>query len=104
MSYTDIKPQEFKEKIENESNAFLLDVRAPVEAAINKIEGSTLINFNDGATFIEEVAKLDKDKTYLIYCRSGNRSGRACAYMAEQGFDKLYNMAGGMMAWENEFA
>ena len=103
MAYENIDPEAFKNKIENLTDAVLLDVRTPVEAAINKIEGATLINFNDGSAFVENIAKLDKDKTYLIYCRSGNRSGQACNYMAQQGFSKLYNLDGGIMAWEVEF-
>lgn len=104
MAYENIGPEAFKKKIEDLTDAVLLDVRTPVEAAINKIEGSTLMNFNNGSAFVKDVAQLDKSKTYLIYCRSGNRSGQACNYMAQQGFTgQLYNLDGGMMAWEMTF-
>jgi rhodanese-related sulfurtransferase len=44
------------------------------------------------------LGKLDKDKEYFVFCRSGNRSGSACKLMADQGF-KVYNLAGGVGAW-----
>lgn len=99
MNYREIGPKEYKAEFENNENAVLLDVRAPEEYASGHIEGAKLININD-PSFVDEVAKLDKDKTYYINCRSGARSGRACQYMASQGFSNLINLQGGIMAWE----
>lgn len=102
MSYTDLSPEEFKQKLESEE-VVLLDVRTPVEAKINSIEGASLIDIKKTDSFIEGIAALDKSKTYFVYCRSGARSGQACNYMAQQGFEKLYNLEGGILAWEMEF-
>ncbi len=52
-----------------------------------------------GSSFAQKVAALDKDKTYFVYCRSGNRSGNACEMMSKDGFKNLYNLSGGMMNW-----
>lgn len=51
--------------------------------------------------FDKRVAALDKDKTYLVYCRSGNRSAQACGIMASKGL-KSANLIGGVMRWRGE--
>ncbi|MGH1436856.1 MAG: rhodanese-like domain-containing protein [Lewinella sp.] len=84
--------------LSKEPNTVILDVRQPGEIAEGKIKGAKAINVLAG-NFMEEVDKLPKDKTYLVYCRSGNRSGMACGKMAGLGFAKLYNLQGGYGAW-----
>jgi rhodanese-related sulfurtransferase len=84
--------------LSKEPNTVILDVRQPGEIAEGKIKGAKAINVMAG-NFMEEVDKLPKDKTYLVYCRSGNRSGMACGQMAGLGFTKLYNLQGGYGAW-----
>lgn len=100
MSFQNINVAEFKDKIANESNAVILDVRSQMELEDGNVPNHQLIDIMQ-PDFASKVASLDKDKTYLIYCRSGNRSGKACSLMAEMGFTKLYNLAGGIMAWND---
>ncbi len=95
--YTDLDVAAFKAKMTEPGNV-LVDMRTPEETAEGKIEGAIEIDY-EAATFEAEVAKLDKSKTYLIYCRSGRRSSEACTYMATQGFKSLYNLKGGYNAW-----
>ena len=95
--YTNLDVAAFKSKMA-EPGIVLLDVRTPEETAEGMIEGAGQLDF-EAANFEAEVAKLDKSKTYLIYCRSGNRSGQACKLMAEKGFKNLYNLKGGYIAW-----
>ena len=76
----------------------IIDVRTPEEYAEGYIENSVLIDIN-GDDFEEKIGKLDRDGTYLVYCRSGNRSGRAVDIMRELGFREVYNMLGGIGAW-----
>ena len=97
MSYENISPSKFKEFMKD-ANSVMLDVRTPEEEVEGTIPGSVLININD-PSFPSEIEKLDKSKTYLVYCRSGNRSGKACGYMGSKGFDSLYNLDGGIRAW-----
>lgn len=97
MSFQEIDVDEFKEKMKAD-DAVILDVRTEAELVEGEIPGYQMINFM-GADFAQQVAQLDKNKTYLIYCRSGNRSGRACEMMAGMGFTKLYNLIGGIHAW-----
>jgi rhodanese-related sulfurtransferase len=62
--------------------------------------GARLINFQSG-NFENEIAALDKNATYAVYCRSGNRSGQAVKVMHDAGFTNVYNMNGGIIDWAN---
>jgi len=68
------------------------------EVAQGMIENAIQIDFN-ASDFESKIAALDKDKEYLMYCRSGNRSGRACKMMQKKGFKNLYNLEKGYSAW-----
>ncbi|MCB9338754.1 MAG: rhodanese-like domain-containing protein [Lewinellaceae bacterium] len=98
--FQDLDVAAFKAKM-SEPGIVLLDVRTPEETAQGKIEGAVELDYN-APNFEQEVAKLDKDKTYLVYCRSGGRSSSACEVMHGQGFTKLYNLKGGYMAWSKQ--
>lgn len=95
--YRDIAVDEFK-KLSNSGNTVILDVRTQKEANAASIPGGININVM-GPFFKKEIAALDKSKTYLIYCKSGMRSGRACRIMSKNGFEHLYNLEGGILAW-----
>ena len=100
----DITPQEAFTLIqENQNNPdfVIIDVRTPEEFAEGYIENAVIIDFRS-ETFLDELNKLDKDKTYFIYCRSGNRSGSALDIMAELNFREVYNLSGGITAWGRE--
>ena len=98
--YTDLDVAAFKAKMADD-NVVVLDVRTPAETDRGIIEGAVLIDIN-GPEFAEKVSQLDKDATYLVYCKSGGRSVRACNAMAEEGFGDLYNLLGGYEAWSEE--
>jgi len=104
MAHQDLAPKEFLAAYnEHKEDAVLLDVRTAAEIADANIDGHIAIDIQQ-PSFMEKIGNLDKSKTYFVYCRSGNRSGQACKYMATQGFDKLYNLKGGMMEWmETDF-
>ncbi|WP_421797606.1 rhodanese-like domain-containing protein [Haliscomenobacter sp.] len=93
--YQNIKAEEFLKIAENTTDAIILDVRTPAEVAGGKLPGSMNIDIFS-RSFLANIDKLDKEKTYLVYCRSGNRSGQACNIMAGRGFTKLYNLSGGI--------
>jgi rhodanese-related sulfurtransferase len=97
----DITAEEAGELIlENEGNPgfMIIDVRTPSEYAEGHIENSVLVDFNAG-DFEQKIGEFDRDGKYLVYCRSGNRSGQAVDYMRERGFKEVYNMLGGIGAW-----
>ena len=76
----------------------MLDVRTPEEFAEGHLEGAVLVDFYD-ADFAEQLAALDTDVPYLVYCRSGNRSGQAMGVMEELGFTSAADIDGGIVAW-----
>lgn len=76
----------------------VIDVRTPEEFAEGHIAGALPIDFNSPG-FTDSVAELDPAADYLVYCRSGNRSGQAVALMQQLGFQRLWDMDGGVTAW-----
>lgn len=76
----------------------LVDLRRPEEFAAGHIEKAENINYL-AEDFVTNISKLDKTQTLLIYCRSGNRSGRAAKVMDSLGFKKIYDLKGGYLAW-----
>ncbi|MEQ8217572.1 MAG: rhodanese-like domain-containing protein [Arenibacter sp.] len=100
----DLSQEEWSEQLESDENAFLLDVRTPDEVEEGYIPNATNIDIYLGQEFVAELEKLDKTKNYYVYCRSGQRSGQACAIMNKLGFENAYNLLGGFMNWEGEVA
>ena len=80
-------------------NFAIIDVRTPEEYAGGCIEEAINLDYSS-ATFRNELNKLEKNKKYVIYCRSGDRSGIAVHLMKELGFSEVYNMLGGIIGWE----
>ena len=86
---------------QDKPDVVILDVRTPIEFGAGYIENAILIDYYS-KTFRDELDNLDKNKTYLIYCRSGGRSGRALDMMAELRFKEVHNILGGILAWNAE--
>lgn len=100
----DLSQEEWAEQLSNDSNAFILDVRTEQEIEEGYIPNATNIDIYKGQEFLDELEKLDKSKNFYVYCRSGNRSGQACALMNNMGFENTYNLEGGFMNWDGEVA
>lgn len=79
----------------------VLDVRTPGEFVQGHLEGAVLVDYRSPG-FREEMAGLEKTKTYLVYCRTGNRSARAMGIMGELGFRSTYHLEGGIKRWVKE--
>jgi len=88
-------------KNKDNQSFIIIDVRTPEEFANEHIENAVNLDYYS-EKFRDELNKLDKEKTYLIYCRSGNRSGKALSMMRELGFREAYNMLGGIIQWKAE--
>ncbi len=82
-------------------NFVILDVRTPEEFLGEYIENAVNLDYYSD-TFKNDLDKLDKNKTYLIYCRSGRRSENALNIMKELDFREVYNMSGGIIKWKSE--
>jgi rhodanese-related sulfurtransferase len=86
-------------KIKNEKKAVVIDVRTPAEWQQGVIDGADIFIDYNSANFKQQLAKLDKTKTYVVYCRSGGRSAGASQVMVDNGFKNVVNMQGGIMSW-----
>jgi rhodanese-related sulfurtransferase len=83
----------------NHKNALVLDVREPNEYDAGHVLNSKLIPLGKLKERMGELEKY-RDQSIVVVCRSGNRSGTACYLLGKQGFSQVYNLAGGMLAWE----
>lgn len=91
--------EEFAAAVKADKKAVVLDVRRPDEFAAGHIEGAILLNFLDTVAFNAGVEKLDKSKTYYIYCRSGRRSNNAAVILQKKGFT-VFDLGGGFLSWQ----
>ncbi|MFK7984007.1 MAG: rhodanese-like domain-containing protein [Saprospiraceae bacterium] len=96
--FTNIGAGELNKLLKDNPDLVILDVRMPKEVAGGKVKNALEINVLS-PNFSKEIANLDKSKPYLVYCRSGNRSAKACNTMSKQAFGNLYNLQGGYSAW-----
>ncbi len=94
----DIQIQELKERIDAGEALNLFDVREQHEYEEFNI-GAKLIPLGDLPHSLDEFEGLE-DKEIILHCRSGARSGRAKEYLESQGFNKVRNLLGGMLAWK----
>lgn len=85
-----LTPTAFKQK-ELNRKALVVDVRTPEEFSEGHLDGAVNSDFRSGA-FAKEIQTWNKDKTYYLYCASGNRSGKAAELMKEAGFKHIYNI------------
>lgn len=81
-----------------EESPVVLDVRTPEEYATGHLVDAVLIDFHD-ADFDDQLDALDKEATYVVYCRSGSRSAGAIETMRELGFTDVVEVDGGILAW-----
>lgn len=105
--YENLSVTDVHERLQSGATDFvLIDVRTLPEYT------GPLGHLNDAPLFpIQELAETyeklksyqDKGQDLILYCRSGNRSGQAAKYLSDKGFDNLYNMNGGMRAWNAKY-
>ena len=91
----------FEKMMNEDSNAVLLDVRTHQEYQTERIPNSILIDIYQ-PTFLDKIERLERNKTYYVYCRSGQRSLTACKHMKQLGFEKVFNLKPGIMGWHGE--
>ena len=96
----DIQIDEFQKKIATE-NYILVDVRTAEEYADGHLEGALNIDYFS-TTFSEEISKLGLETPVLVYCRSGNRSGKSMTIMYDMGFNEVKNLICGYKGWVSE--
>lgn len=96
-AYQNINVKEFDE-LKNDPKTIVLDVRTAREYNESHIEDAEHIDVLE-PDFLTKVRRLDPNRMYLLYCRSGSRSRRAANLMSQAGFEHLFNLKGGYNAW-----
>lgn len=94
-----LTPQMALQLTRKEPKIRILDIRPYDEYKKEHIPGAVNLDYN-GHEFQSKVEKLDKNKIYLIYCKSGVRGGYFLEKMQESGFTGVYNILGGFVAWK----
>jgi molybdopterin/thiamine biosynthesis adenylyltransferase/rhodanese-related sulfurtransferase len=92
----DITVEDLQRRLQKGDKVFILDVRNPEEYQICKIAGSVLLPL---PALPQRFNELDKDREMIVHCKSGMRSAKAIAFLKQQGFTKLKNLRGGILAW-----
>ena len=99
-----VSPRQFKQLLEqHQGNAdvVLLDIRTPREFKQGHIQGAVLLDYYS-RDFVERLKAFDRGKTYLVYCRSGNRSGKSLPLFEQLGFRHAYHLETGINGWLKE--
>ena len=99
VKFITIAPDSALDLMEKEPEITILDIRPYDDFKKEHIPGAVNLDY-DGHQFQSKVEKLDKDKNYLIYCKSGVRGGYFMDKMRESGFKGAYNILGGFVAWK----
>ena len=84
-----------------ESNT-IIDVRTPEEFVEGFIKNAINLNIYDSSDFIKKIKSFSIDKEFYIYCKFGARSSGACKIMNQMGFNKVYNLLGGISEWNGD--
>jgi rhodanese-related sulfurtransferase len=84
----------------NSEDVVVVDVREAAETAAGKIAKAVQIPVSSLTKRVGELEK-HKDKTLLVYCKSGARAGGACKELSKNGFEKVFSLNGGILAWQD---
>lgn len=93
-----ITPLELKQRLDKHDDIFVLDVREPYEYEIANL-GAKLIPLGE---LPKRAGELDQNAEIIIHCRTGGRSQKAAELLAQNGFKKVWNLAGGITRWSND--
>ena len=101
--YIKLNPYEAKELIDREKDLIIIDARTESEYLYEgKLENAVNLDFLKPRIFKREIQKFDKNKNYLVYCAVGRVSKSVCELMSELGFEKVFELSGGLKAWQKE--
>lgn len=92
----EITPERLKQRIDAGEDLFILDVRNPNEFAICRIPGTRLIPL---AELGDRLAEVPRDREVIVHCKMGGRSAKAIEFLKAQGYSRLLNLTGGILAW-----
>jgi adenylyltransferase/sulfurtransferase len=95
----EITVDDLKARLDRGDKVFILDVRNPPEYDICRIPGSVLVPLPE---LPQRLGELDKNREMVVHCKSGMRSAKAIQFLRQQGFAKLTNLKGGILAWADK--
>ena len=95
-----VSPKVFSDQVKATEDPVILDVRTPSEYAEGYIPNAVNLDFYK-PDFKAQIARLNKEQTYFVYCKVGGRSASAADIMRKEGFKKVIDLDGGIIAWEN---
>ena len=104
QNITALSPKEASnliEKHKGDSDFVILDIRTPGEYQSGHLQNAVRVDFYS-KSFADEIGRLDKEKSYLVYCRSGNRSARSMDLFKKLQFQKIYHLSSGINSWMSE--
>lgn len=93
-----VSVDQFKKAMDSLENEVVIDLRTPDELKQGKIAGAIVIDYF-GPDFESAISRLDKNKTYLLYCAGGGRSAETAELMQNAGFKTVYNLEEGFNGW-----
>jgi len=94
-----IDPVTLKARLDRGESVLILDVREPFEIALAPFPGATHIPMGDIPARLTE---LDPDRETVVVCHHGVRSAQVAMYLAQQGFERVLNLSGGIDAWSED--
>lgn len=92
----EIDSETLRKRLEEGDDVLLVDIRTTAEVAQGAIPNALLMPMH---LIPLRMRELPDDRELVLYCRSGARSYQACSYMMQQGFDRVWNLRGGIIAW-----
>ena len=99
-----LSARQFKQMLDQQTgdtDIVVLDIRTPREYRSGHIRSALLVDYY-ARDFIDRLKSLERDKTYLVYCRSGNRSAKSLAMFDRLGFRQVYHLDTGIRGWQRE--
>ena len=94
-----LDPQNFEKMLKESKEPILLDVRTAGEYAQGHLVNAALLDIY-ASDFKSQAGKLNKSKPVFVYCKAGSRSGSAVNVLSDLGFKEIYDLNGGIIAWQ----
>lgn len=97
LAAQNVSAPQAREMLQQQHKPFLLDVRTPQEYFQVRLAGATLIPIDQVA---QRLGEIPKGEPILVYCAVGSRSSQVAAYLSRAGYENVYNLYGGIWAWQ----
>lgn len=95
-SIKEIEAPQLAELMGQDTDIQVVDIRQPAEIASGTVPGAEVMPMH---TIPLRIQEIKQDKPVILVCRSGARSAQACMFLAQNGYENIYNLRGGMMGW-----